>query len=274
MRIGVNTWSFGKGIGIRDALGYAARIGYDGLEPMLGEEILGEDAGSLEEQWREVAAEAAGLGLEIPSVATTLYWRINPLEKPREALRVLEKQCVVASATRARVILVVPGTALPHLGYRENIERAAEWLRRAGEVAESYNVYIGVENVWNRYLASPLDYALLLERTDHPRVRVYLDVGNTLPHSLPEHWIDELGEHIVQVHVKDYDLSTRRFGVPLNGSVAWPRVMERLRGTGYTGYLVAEVPPYPGDPVKAAADAYTSIALITGRDVPWRGNTR
>ncbi len=94
--------------------------------------------------------------------------------------------------------------------------------------------------------------------------KLYLDVGNTLPHSLPEHWIDVLGKHIIQVHVKDYSLSRKQFTIPLAGDIDWDRVREILDWIRYSGYIVAEVPPYPKHPYKAVYDTYTSLVRIFG----------
>lgn len=265
VKFGVNIWSYPypNRVGVEDALAHAAEAGYQGFEPALE----AEDVESFsKEKWEKIRSKAKQLGLEIPSISTGLFWQHNPLINPETSLDIVEAECKAAKIVGAQVVLVVPGTAVPYLSYEEHFKRAADWLRKVAPIAKEYGVKIGVENVWNGIFPGPLDFLKLLDMVGDESVGIYFDVGNTLPHSLPEHWIPLLGKRILQVHVKDYYTVagglTRGFGIPLNGDVNWPAVRDALVKIDYEGYFLSEVPPYPGDPYKAAEDALNSLRKI------------
>jgi len=265
MKFGVNVWSFPRGTALDEAMRVAKRVGYQGFEPAITDEHVSMPRDEFSSWWRRVRELAESIGIEIPSVATGLFWRVNPLTEVDRALEIVELECLAASVVGARVVLVVPGVALPELSHGECIARARSFLERASSIAREYGVVMGVENVWNRFLAGPEDMARLFEGLDTSVIKLYLDVGNTLPHSLPVHWIDRFGlDAIAQIHVKDFNMAELRFGIPLSGDVPWKQVAERLRSLGYRGYVVAEVPPYRGHPFKAIEDTMTSLRAIFG----------
>ena len=265
MKFGVNVWSFPRETPVEEAMEIARRVGYRGFEPAIVDKHLSMSRDELCAHWNRVHEIAESIGMEIPSIATGLFWRVNPLLELEKALKIVEVEALVAHILGARVVLLVPGTALPELSLAECMSRAREFLKKASAIARDYGIVIGVENVWNRFLAGPEDMAKLLEGLDREVVKLYLDVGNTLPHSLPVHWLDKFGlEAIAQIHVKDFNLAELRFGIPLSGDVPWKHLAERLRSLGYRGYLVAEVPPYRGHPYKAIEDTLTSLRAIFG----------
>jgi len=265
LKFGVNVWSFPKSVDVVEAMKASKRIGYDGFEPALTQDHLQMDQGDFDAYWKRIKEEAASIGIEIPSVATGLFWRFNPLSDPEGAMKVANLLCRAAHIVEAKVVLVVPGTARSDWSLAQCLERAAKFLKDVGKIAMDVGVIVGVENVWNRMLGSPIEMKRLLDEVAMDNVKLYLDVGNTLPHSLPEHWIDELGiDRIAQIHVKDFSVAELRFGIPLTGDVNWVAIRDRLQKHGYGGYLVAEVPPYRGHPFKAAMDALTSLKEVFG----------
>ncbi|MGY4707691.1 sugar phosphate isomerase/epimerase family protein [Candidatus Bipolaricaulota sp. J31] len=266
MWFGINIWSYPKALPLEEAMAHAADAGYEAFEVAVTVEDW-ERWGSADwrKKWEMVGERAKRLGISVPSVATGLFWRFNLVAQPEDALRVIRIECEVARLLGARLILVVPGTGVSSMSYEEHIRRAAEALREAAGLAHDYGVRIGLENVWNRIFAGPLEFKRLLEEVGDERVGAYFDVGNTLPHSLPEHWIGVLREWIFQVHVKDYNIAKGDFGIPLTGDVNWPAVRKALEEVGYEGYILPEVPPYPGDPYQAAEDARHALRKVFGR---------
>lgn len=265
--VGVNAWSYPLSVNIRDAINHARSVGFEVFEPVVDEsDVNSLNSPEFNRKWVEVRDALSSAGLSARTVATGLYWRFNMIirEDYDKVLRIFEAEAKAANVIGARVLLVVPGVALPELSYEEHIERAREALAKLSRVAEDYGVVIGVENVWNRLFASPLDMVKLLEGLDPKVVGVYLDVGNTLPHSLPEHWLRALRGRIVAIHAKDFLAEPGRciFGIPYTGSVNWGNVRKIISEIGYEGTVVAEVPPYPGDPFKAAEDAASSLRRI------------
>ena len=95
-----------------------------------------------------------------------------------------------------------------------------------------------MENVWNKFLLSPLEMARFVDELDSPWVGVYFDAGNILSYGFPQHWIEILGPRIKKVHVKDFKTqigSIQGFANPLQGDVPWAAVRAALDGIGYGG---------------------------------------
>ena len=112
-------------------------------------------------------------------------------------------------------------------------------------VATQLKVTIAVEEVWNKFLLSPLEFARYVDESDSPFVRAYFDVGNIVFYGYPQDWIRTLGPRIARVHLKDFQLDrpNGRFAWKNlgEGDVDWPAVSAALGETGYRGYVTTEV---------------------------------
>ncbi len=115
-------------------------------------------------------------------------------------------------------------------------------------MAERYRVTIGIENVWNKFLLSPLEMRDFVDKIGSRYVGCYFDVGNVLLTGYPEQWIRILGERIKRVHLKDFKISIGNingFCNLLEGDANWKEVIKALKEIKYDSYLTAEiVPPY------------------------------
>lgn len=65
-------------------------------------------------------------------------------------------------------------------------------------------VEIGLENVWNKFLTSPLEMRDFTDKVGSVYVGSNSDVGNVFFNGYPEHWIKILGSRIKKVQFKDY----------------------------------------------------------------------
>lgn len=114
---------------------------------------------------------------------------------------------------------------------------------------EKCGVRICIENVWNKFLLSPLEIQRFVAQFGSESVGVYFDVGNVLAFGYPEHWIAILGRQIGRVHLKEYRRavgSVDGFVEIFSGDVNWADVMSGLRAIGYNGWLTAKmIPPVP-----------------------------
>lgn len=278
MKKGINQWSFPASATIRDCFRLAADAGFDGVEVCVSEDgELSLDARP--EDISKIAQAAKEIGVEVPSVATGLYWQYSPTASDpavrMKAQEIARKQLEFASLLGADTILYVPGAVnVPWdpssevVDYETAYARARESLHDIVEYAEKLGVNIAVENVWNKFLLSPLEMRSFIDDTNHPRVGSYLDVGNVLVSGYPEHWIRILANRIRKVHVKDFKLeigNSRGFTNLLQGDVNWPGVISALREVGYDGYLTAEImPPYNFYPEKLVYDISSSLDWILG----------
>jgi hexulose-6-phosphate isomerase len=185
---------------------------------------------------------------------------------------------------KADTILVVPGAVgvdfIPGAGVTEYdvaYENALEALSGLAESAKAANVSIGVENVWNKFLLSPLEMRTFLDSIGSEWVGAYLDIGNTLLNGYPEHWIKILNRRIKKVHFKDF----RRNGAGLSafvdllaGDVDYPAVTAKLREIGYSDYVIAEmIPPYRHFPEQIVYNTSLSMDAILGRTQEGAGPT-
>ncbi|TRY17660.1 sugar phosphate isomerase/epimerase [Tessaracoccus rhinocerotis] len=258
MKKGINYWSFAEGTTASQAIDLAAAAGFSGLEFCLAE--AGDVAlDSSDAELARVRQRAADAGVELPSLASWLVWENNLVSDDAavrgRAREIIRRQIDVAHALGAGTVLVVPGyvgvdfvSPSEVVAYDAAWDRALEAISELAIHAEQAEVRIGVENVWNKFLLSPLEMRAFVDSVGHPSVGVYFDIGNALLTGYPEQWIRILGERIVAVHVKDYRRSPGGFDSfvdLLAGDVDFPAVNRALLDTGYAGYVSAEMmPPY------------------------------
>jgi hexulose-6-phosphate isomerase len=216
---------------------------------------------------RAIAARAKELGLTIPSLATALHWQ-SPLTDPvhgPKGREIVRRMLELAEAAGAGAILVVPGLVTEQVPYDTAYERAAEALSDLAATAKAHKVIIGVENVWNRFLLSPLEFRRFLDDIGSDWVKAYFDCGNVLVNGFPDQWIRMLGSRLARVHVKDFRQSVDNIHgfVPLlQGDVNWPAVKQALHDVNYNGYVSVEVPPPAHFPEAALRQAAQALDLI------------
>ncbi len=261
----MNIWSFPRDK--RDpkyVCEVAKSLGYEAVEfAVYDEDVFGEWS-NVKRKWESIKETAESYGLKTPSVASGLYWMHGMLcEKPEKALRILEGECRIASLIGAEVVLFTLGPASPEVEYAKLFEYASKALKEVCRICREYAVKCGLENVWNKFPASPLEAKKLLEECGCDCIGLYFDPGNTLPHSHPEHWIHELGSYIVGVHIKDFDETKLTFVPPGRGSLDWRRIVSLLKSrTSFRGYAMAEVPPYPSSPVLHLEDTIAFMRRV------------
>lgn len=278
MKKGISIWSFG-GRKFEESFALAKRAGFDGVEIDLSED--GELSYTTSE--REIAGikrAADNSGIELYSVASGLYWKYsltdNDSAMRAKAEATVRRQIDVASALNCDTILVVPGAVsvsfAPELGvvdYSTAYNRSAEALTRLAPHAAAAKVSIGIENVWNNFLLSPLEMKGLIDLVGSEYVGSYFDVGNVLYSGYPEQWIKILGSRIKKVHFKDYRRSVGGldgFVDLLAGDVDYRAVMSALQSVGYNGWVTGEmIPPYAQHGDAIIYNTSTSMDYIIGR---------
>ena len=263
IKFGANIWSLPRDKrNIDQFMQMAKSIGYDGVELAIDDKDVVMSSSERVNKWHRIREQADNIGIEIPSIASGLYWKYNFIVDEDKALNILKIQREVARIVDAKIILIIPGVAVSSIDYIEHFNRASRALKKVSKIAREYDIIIGLEPVWNRLFPSPLKFKKLIEDVNEDNVRVYFDVANTLPHSLPEHWIKILGNYIVQIHVKDFSISKLAFGIPMTGDVNWNAVKQALKEINYKEYLVAEVPWDEKEPYKPLIETLTRIKEI------------
>lgn len=255
MKKGINIWSFPQGT-IKENLTLAKDAGFEGVE--LAINASGElSMTSTEKEILEVKKTADDLGLSLYSLSSGLCWDLrlsDDDEKMREKAKdIIKKQLDTAKILGADTILVVPGVVNVEFSFPEKkvaydvvYERSLESLNELKKYAEALQVNIGLENVWNKFLLSPMEMRDFIDKIGSVYVGSYLDVGNTLYCSYPEDWVRILGNRIKKVHFKDYRMQAgglHGFVDLLAGDVDYPEVVKALNEIGYDGWVSAEMIP-------------------------------
>lgn len=277
---GLNYWSLPGGLENNvdpyEAIKLAAKYGYQTLEFGIAE-TGGINLQTTEEECAKVrkAAESEGIGLD--SIASGLYWSRalgdSDPAKRAIALEDLKAMLRIGRWLGAKTLLVIPGAVdvffLPNRevqSYEEVHKYAVEGLHKALDHACQAKVRIGIENVWNRFLMSPLAMKAFIEGFDSEWIGSYLDVANVLPFGYPEQWLRIIGHHTVGIHFKDFKRSVATgegFVDLLEGDVNWPEVMKAIKEIGYEGPVVAEmIPHYRHCPLVRVANASTAMDAI------------
>lgn len=194
----------------------------------------------------DVLAAQERTGVRVHGLVDSKHWSI-PLNAPDEAA---QAQAVAALETCLRdakrygstSVLLVPGVVNERLPYDECWRLSQANIRRVLPLANELGVTIGIENVWNSFILSPLEARRYLEELDDPRAAWHFDIGNVINFGWPEQWVRVLGKRIVKLHIKDFSRKKRNdeglwkgFNVELGeGDAGWPAVMAALDEVGYS----------------------------------------
>ena len=196
----------------------------------------------------EILAASRKTGLRIHSVMNMEHWR-SPLssadpavvEKSVDGMRTSLRN---ASLWGADTVLLVPAVVNPETSYAQAWERSQREIRKLIPLAQELKVIIGIEEVWNKFLLSPLEFALYIDDFKSPWIRAYFDIGNVAISGYPQDWIRTLGKRIVKLHVKDFAFKKRvaEFTPLLEGEIDWRAVHAALADIGYQGTATVELP--------------------------------
>ena len=208
---GINQWTFPADMTAEMAMSRAQLAGFRAFELCAG------DTGPVsldtpEKECAKLRAHADRLGLALPTLACGMGWQF-PLSSPDAAVRehgkaIVERTLQIAQWLDAGAVLVVPGIVTPEVSYDIAIENALATLQDLVPVAERLQVAMALENVWNKFLLSPVEMRDFIDQCESAFVGAYVDTGNILAYGYPEQWLRILGARVRAVHVKDFKTST------------------------------------------------------------------
>jgi len=201
------------------------------------------DAGKAE----EIKKAADGAGIHIDSIMNMDHWKY-PLSSSDHAM--VEKSLAGmrtslhnAKLWGADTVLLVPAVVDAKTSYRDAWQRSQKEIRSLIPLAEELKVIIAIEEVWNKFLLSPLEMAKYIDEFQSPWIKAWFDVGNVVLYGYPQDWIHTLGKRIVKVHLKDFKRKEDGYAwVNLgDGDVDWSAVRQAFADIGYSGSAITEL---------------------------------
>ena len=228
-----------KELGWVEKFRLAREVGFEGIE-------IGtiSDNGVAE----EIKAAAAKANLPIHSVMNADHWKFPfSSDDPgvvAKGVAGMEQSLRNAKLWGAEAILLVPGIVDAKTSYEAAWKRSQKVIKeRILPMAADMKIVIGIENVWNKFLLSPLELARYVDEFASPWVKAYLDVGNMLFYGFPQDWARTLGSRIVRVHVKDFkqERNTYSWTNLGEGNIDWPEVRKALADAKYSGWVTTEI---------------------------------
>ena len=255
----LNYWVFGGMNGEKspeEFIEFAARKQLDGVELTVGDAI---DINISETECRKISSRAAAAGVALRTLATGFYWGCSlGLEAEcREAQQFTRRYLQIAAWLGVETILVIPGAtrvmwdpSRPVASYRSVWDISVRSLRELLPVAEKYGVNIALENVWNRFLLSPMEWKYYLEQFDSERIGIYFDVGNCCIFGNPPDYVEILAGKIKAIHIKNFhgdDCGGNLHGFGENleqGDVDFTTLKHALHTVGYQGPVTVEMIPF------------------------------
>jgi hexulose-6-phosphate isomerase len=217
-------------------------VGFDAVE---GQTVTDEH------EAEEIKKAADDAKVRIHSVMNMAHWE-NPLtsadpavvERSLEGMRTSLKN---AKLWGADAVLLVPGVVNPQTSYSVAWTRSQEQIKKLIPMAEELKVVIAIEEVWNKFLLSPLEMRTFVDEFKSPWVKSYFDVGNVVFYGYPQDWIHTLKKRIAKVHLKDFKTGGPGFGDSYHfvnlgeGDIDWAAVHQAFVDVGYTGYVTTEL---------------------------------
>ena len=215
----------------------------------------------------EIVAARDKTGLIIHGVSGARHWQ-DPLSSPDPAvvargLAAIRQEFLDCKAYGGTTVLVVPAVVTKEVSYRDAYKRSQDNIRKLLPDAERSGIKIAIEEVWNKFLLSPVEFARYIDEFDSPWVGAYFDVGNVVEYGYPQEWIHELGKRILKIHIKEY-AKPKRFDYALGeGEIDWSAVRQALLDVGYRGWISAEVPFRDLDGMKDVVKRMNKLFQLT-----------
>jgi L-ribulose-5-phosphate 3-epimerase len=203
-----------------------------------------------EDEAAEIRDASNKAGLRIHSVMNADHWRFPLSSSDRDVVNRsvagMETSLRNAVLWGADAVLLVPAVVDQATSYRDAWTRSQQTIReRVLPLARELKVVVAVEEVWNKFLLSPIEFARYVDELESPWLKAYFDVGNVVFYGYPQDWIRTLGARIAKVHLKDFrlDRPNGRFAWTNlgEGDIDWLEVRRAFDDAGYRGFVTTEV---------------------------------
>ena len=230
-----------KELSWHDRFALAKAVGFDGIEMQTVTDRT---------EAETIAKASQDTGLVIHSVMNSAHWQF-PLSSPdaevvKKSVSGMKTSLENAALWKAGIVLLVPAVVDARTSYADAWARSVPVItQQLIPVAEGFRVQIGIEEVWNKFLLSPLEFNRYVDEFRSPVVKAYFDVGNIVFYGYPQDWIRTLGRRIARIHLKDFklDRSAGRFEWKNlgEGDIDWPEVRKALDQAPNVSWVTTEI---------------------------------
>ena len=207
----------------------AARLGYDGVEVMVGTDAASQDMNALLALSQHYQVPV--LSIHSPCLLVTQrVWGTDPWGK-------LQRARVTAERLGASTVVVHP----PFRWQRDYARGFVSGLRAMRDETE---IQFAVENMFPwRAVAEVAAYSPGWDVRDEDYPQVTVDLSHTaVSRTDALQLIEDLGERVQHVHLADGSGSARdEHLIPGRGSQPAGEVLRRLAGAGFAGHVIVEV---------------------------------
>ena len=185
-------------------------------------------------------------GLVIHGVSGSRHWK-DTLSDPDPAvvergLAAIHQEIDDCKAYGGTTVLIVPAVVTPKVSYQQAWDRSRKAIKTLIPHAEKAGIKLAIEEVWNKFLLSPVEFARYIDEFQSEWVGAYFDIGNVVEFAYPQEWIRVLNKRILKIHMKEY-AKPKRFDYLLGeGEIDWSAVRSALNDVHYEGWITAEVP--------------------------------
>jgi len=229
LKIGVTDWNL-KLTGRIEALAFAKRIGFAGVQVSLGRTPVGDHL-PLSDRKTQLNYASESQKLDFPITSTCLdILHVNYLKNDKLGQQWV-REGVAATAALGVEVMLLPFFGKGAIEERSEQDAVADILGEIGHEAEKAKVILGIENT-----ISAEDNARILERAKSKAVRVYYDTGNSFGKGFDVYReIRTLGaKRICQIHLKD---NPNYLG---EGKIDFSKVLRSIAEAGFKQWAVLE----------------------------------
>ena len=238
----VQIYMLPKELSYADRFKLAGDVGFEGVEGQTMEDP------KVAEEIKKASEDAK---VPIHSVMNMAHWD-NPLSSNdpavvKKSLDGMRTSLHNAKLWGAETVLLVPAVVNPETSYQDAWTRSQKNIRTLIPLAEELKVIMAIEEVWNKFLLSPLEMAKYVDEFKSPWIKQYFDVGNVVLYGYPQDWIHTIGKRIAKVHLKDFKMGkgwspvTAQFVNLGDGDIDWAAVRKAFADVGYTGWATTEL---------------------------------
>ena len=236
MQTGISTASLFMRKYTEEALEYLSKNGVDSAEVFLASYC------EYKSDFGEILKKAKG-DITVHSVHTLTtqfepqLYSVNERAR-KDSFELLDSAMGVAESIGAKYYTFHGGAFFKKTHGTLNYERVGKYTQQIIDTCKKHGVTLAYENVHWGYCNKLGFYSQIKERTEG--LKATLDIKQARQSGIPySHFIDEMKEDIVTVHLSDVD-ENGKMCLPGKGVTDFEDLFKRLNGVGFDGSLIIE----------------------------------